>query len=111
MEGWIGSGGGIFNNLQNFVIPAQLAVADERKHPEFKGTVVSVETRDFHRDNDSKGDSPGHQIYHWNNNCESYWLVGKAMAKGMLGLLPGPSPPSPPVPPSPPPSPPSPPSP
>lgn len=85
MEGWSGSGG-VFNNLQKLVIPAQFAVA---KYPEFKGTVVSVETRSFHRDSDSKGDSPGHQIYHWNNNCESYWLVGKAMAKGMLSLLPG----------------------
>jgi alpha-galactosidase len=112
MEGWKGSGK-LFVNLQTLVIPAQLAVADEKKHPEFKGTVASVETRSFHRDNDSKGDSPGHQIYHWNNNCESYWLVGKAMAKGMLGLLPGPVPPPSPTPPSPapPPTPPSPPAP
>merc|ERR1711862_475936 len=46
---------------------------------------------------DSEGGSPGHQIYHWNNNCESYWLGGKAMANGMLKILPAPTP-SPPVP-------------
>jgi alpha-galactosidase len=95
MGGW--SGHGAPGALNSKVVPAQLAVANAAKYPEFKGTVVAVETRDFFRERDSEGGSPGHQIYHWNNNCESYWLAGKAMANGMLKLLPGPSP-SPPVP-------------
>jgi hypothetical protein len=66
------------------IIEAQMAVADPKKYPEFEGTVASVETRDFFRD---KPDSPGDQIYHWNNNCESYWLIGEAMGKAMVSLL------------------------
>jgi len=75
---------GVGDNLKNHIIPAQLAVGDEKKHPEFKGTVLSAETRNFYR---SKDDSPGNQIYHWHNNCESYWLVGKAMGENMLKLM------------------------
>ncbi len=66
------------------LVDAQLAVADPEKYPEFAGTVASVETRDFFRE---VADSPGDQIYHWNNNCESYWLIGQAMGKAMLDLL------------------------
>jgi len=78
MNGWNG------NDRRTRIIEAQMAVADPQKYPEFEGTVASVETRDFFRD---KPDSPGDQIYHWNNNCESYWLIGEAMGKAMVGLL------------------------
>ncbi|NJN83032.1 MAG: sialate O-acetylesterase [Caldilineaceae bacterium] len=67
------------------IVAAQFAVANATKYPEFRGTVESVDTRAFHRDPFPA--SPGNQGYHWNNNCETYWLIGEAMANGMLGLL------------------------
>ena len=66
------------------IIAAQFAVANATKYPEFAGTVVAVETRGFVRPPPL---SPGTQSYHWWNNCETYWLVGKAMAEGMIQLL------------------------
>ena len=67
------------------IIAAQFAVANATLYPEFKGTVASVETRSFHRP--PKPASPGDQVYHWNNNCESYWLIGKAMGQAMINLI------------------------
>jgi hypothetical protein len=46
--------------------------------------VASVETRDFYRD---KLASHGVQHYHWNNNCESYWLIGQAMGEAVIDLI------------------------
>ena len=71
-----------FNTDQ--VIKGQLAVSNGTKYPEY-GTVASVETRDYARDKIPY--SPGDQIYHWNNNCESYWLIGKAMGEAMMKLI------------------------
>lgn len=59
---------------------AQAAVAE---HKEFKGNVVFVGTKDFFR---PKEESPSGQAYHWNNNAETYFLIGDAMAKAMLKL-------------------------
>ncbi|VEU43961.1 unnamed protein product [Pseudo-nitzschia multistriata] len=67
------------------VIDAQLAVGNPSVYPEFAGTVESVETRGFFRE--PRPASPGDQVYHWNNNCESYWKVGAAMGEAMIGLL------------------------
>jgi hypothetical protein len=63
---------------------AQLAIGDPGKHPEFAGTVASVETRDFARPAEQ---SPSNFGYHWNHNGESHFLVGEAMGKAMLKLL------------------------
>ncbi len=60
---------------------AQMAVA---KHPEFKGTVVTVDTRPFQR---SVAESPSSFDYHWNHNGETHYLIGESMGKAMLGLL------------------------
>ena len=65
------------------VIAAQFAVS---KHPEFKDAAATVETRDFYRPQDPFGGNK--QGIHWHANGESYWLVGEAMGRGMLGLLP-----------------------
>ena len=73
------------DNRRTRIINAQLAVANSTKYPEFEGTVASVETRDFFRE--AKPVSPGDQIYHWNNNCESYWLIGQAIGKAMVDLV------------------------
>jgi len=60
---------------------AQAAVAD---HPEFKGNVAFVGTRDFYR---PKEVSPSGQAFHWNSNAETYFLIGNGMGKAMVGIL------------------------
>jgi len=64
------------------VIAAQFAVS---KRPEFKGTVATVETRDFYRAQEPFGGN--NQTIHWHGNGESYWLVGEAMGREMLTLV------------------------
>jgi alpha-galactosidase len=64
------------------VIAAQLAVP---LRPEFKGTVATVETRDFWRATEQFGGGGGSAI-HWNGNGESYWLMGEAMGEAMVKL-------------------------
>lgn len=64
----------------------QLAIGDPKKHPEFAGTVASVETRDFKRTTEQ---SPSGFGYHWNHNAESHYLVGKSMGEAMVRLLRG----------------------
>jgi hypothetical protein len=67
------------------VAEAQLAVSgDKDKYPEFKGNVLTVESRDFWREADV---SPKNQGYHYNQNAETYMLVGEALGKGMVELL------------------------
>lgn len=67
------------------VAEAQLVVSGEQgKYPEFQGNVITVETRDFWRDADV---SPRNQGFHYNQNAETYMLVGEALGKGMLKLL------------------------
>ena len=79
MNGWHPS-----DPIRTQIAEAQLAVADPNKYPEFAGTVATVETRDFFRE---VSESPGDQIYHWNNNCESYWLIGQAMGEAMVKMI------------------------
>lgn len=62
----------------------QLGIGDPKKHPEFVGTVASVETRDFKRTTEQ---SPSGFGYHWNHNAESHYLVGQSMGKAMVRLL------------------------
>jgi len=66
------------------IMEAQLAVADPKKYPEFKGTVRAVETRPFWRPKDL---SPSGQGYHWNLNGETHYLIGEAMGRAMLELM------------------------
>jgi hypothetical protein len=63
---------------------AQLNIGDAAKHPEFKGTVASVETRPFKAEDDR---APSGFGYHWNHSGESHYLVGDAMGKAMVELL------------------------
>ena len=62
---------------------AQMAVGDPKQHPEFAGTVASVDTRDFWREVE---ESPTAEDYHYNRNAETYLLVGEAMGRAMVGL-------------------------
>jgi hypothetical protein len=69
---------------------AALAIRTAQKtaaaKPEFKGSVILVETGDFVRKpEDSPNPSHGHHEF---GNAETYFLVGDALAKGMLKLLP-----------------------
>jgi len=62
----------------------QMAMGDPKKHPEFAGTVISVETRDFKRPTEQ---SPSGFGYHWNHNGETHFILGKAMGEAMLKLI------------------------
>jgi len=63
------------------LMKAQAAVAE---HPEFQGNVAFVGTRALWRPQEQ---SPSGQGCHWNTNAETYYLIGDAMGKAMLGLL------------------------
>jgi len=81
----IGFGGWEMVGPHKTVAEAQLAVSGETgKYPEFKGNVKTVEIRDFWRDAEV---SPKNQGYHYNQNAETYMLVGEALGKGMVELL------------------------
>ncbi|MCH7225702.1 sialate O-acetylesterase [Haloferula sp. A504] len=62
---------------------AQMAVGDPAQHPEFKGNVASVDTRDFWREIE---ESPRSQDYHYHRNPEFYLLTGEAMGRAMVRL-------------------------
>ena len=82
----IGFGG---HNMQDKflrLLNAQMAVGDAQQHPEYAGTVASVDTRDFWREVD---ESPTNQDYHYNRNAETYMLIGDALGRAMIGLLGG----------------------
>lgn len=67
------------------VAEAQLVVSgDKGKYPQFKGNVSSVDTRDYWRD---ASISPTNQGFHYNQNAETYMLVGEAAGKAMVELL------------------------
>lgn len=66
------------------ILEAQMAVSDPKRHPEFAGNVLSVDTRDFWRNAE---ESPADQDYHYNRNAETYMLVGDALGCGMVHLL------------------------
>ena len=65
---------------------AQMAVGDPKQHPEFAGSVASVDTRPFWR---SRGESPTNTGYHYNHNAETYVLTGDALGRAMVRLLGG----------------------
>ncbi len=82
----VGFGG--YNMAEKYqqILKAQMAVGDPKKHPEFAGTVASVDIRDFWREVDA---SPTNQDYHYNRNAETYMLVGDALGRAMVRLLGG----------------------
>ncbi|MDT8389329.1 MAG: sialate O-acetylesterase [Lentisphaeria bacterium] len=80
-------------SLQKVVHDAQMAVADPKQHPEFASTLTSIDTTPFFRD---KEQSPGiivggqkRLLYYpqrYNNNAETFLLIGEAMGEAMLNL-------------------------
>ena len=63
---------------------AQMAVGDPKQHPEFTGTVASVDTRGFWRAPD---ESPAGDDYHYCKNAETYMLTGDALGRAMVQML------------------------
>jgi len=80
----VGFGGQEMAGNTLVVHKAQMAVGDPKKHPEFAGTVRTIDTRAFWRGVEV---SPGGQGYHYNRNAETYMMVGDALARGMAELL------------------------
>lgn len=66
------------------IFNAQMNVGNPAKHPEFAGTVKSVDTRPFYR---APEVSPRNQSFHYNGNAETYMLVGESMGKAMVELV------------------------
>lgn len=80
----IGFGGRAMEGNTLTVAKAQLAVSGEKgKYPEFKGNVKTIDIRDFWR---AAEVSPKNQGFHYNQNAETYMLVGEALGRGMLEL-------------------------
>ena len=71
------------------IYTAQMAVGDPAQHPEFTGTVKSVDTLGYWRD---VAESPVNQDYHYNRNAETYMLVGDALGRAMVELIGGAAP-------------------
>ena len=71
--------------LQTHLIPAQSNAANQ---PQFKGEVALADTRPFFR-NAAISPSKGEAIHHWNNNAESYYLIGEEIANQMKELMEG----------------------
>ncbi len=78
-SGWAAAGG------QLNVINSQLAMNDTNLYPSFAGNVKTMECRGYWRET---ADSPANEGYHYNRNSETYLLVGDALARGMIDLLP-----------------------
>ncbi len=82
----VGFGGMKMGDTYLPILNAQMAVGDPKQHPEFAGTVASIDTRGFWR---SPGDSPTGTGYHYNHNAETYALTGDALGRAMVKLLGG----------------------
>jgi hypothetical protein len=79
MHGWSQIG----NSLQ--IANAQLAVdGDAGNYPEFAGNVSTIEARGYYR---TDAQSPGSISHFYNDNAETYMLVGEALGRGMVHLL------------------------
>jgi hypothetical protein len=76
-DGWI-------QNLQANLQPAQLALADVTKYPEFEGNLTAHDTQPYWREIE---DSPTEQIYHWNRNAQSYLEIGNGLAEDMKTMV------------------------
>lgn len=73
------------NPLALALMAAQKSMVDSGKYPEFSGNVGFVDTQRFWRDATV---SPRNVNFHWNENGETYYLIGEAMGRAMTDLLP-----------------------
>jgi hypothetical protein len=65
------------------IAEAQINAADPKRHPEFAGTVKTIDTRPFWREPHV---SPKNQDYHYNHNAETYMLCGDALGRAMVEM-------------------------
>ncbi|MDF1712935.1 MAG: sialate O-acetylesterase [Akkermansiaceae bacterium] len=79
-----GIGGASASGNRLTMLEGQLAVADPALYPEFAGNIFAADTREFWRESSV---SPRDQGFHWNQNGETYYLIGEAMGKGMKTLI------------------------
>ena len=79
----VGFGGRNMQDKFLRILAAQMAVGDAKQHPEYNGTVTSIDTRNFWR---SVENSPANQDYHYNRNAETYMLIGDALGRAMVKL-------------------------
>ena len=81
----IGFGGWEMSGPHKIVADAQLAVSrPQSKYPQLGSKVLTVEICDFWCFPEV---SPKDQGFHYNQNAETYMLVGEALGNGMLQLL------------------------
>lgn len=76
---------GMANSACGTILQAQLNVGNPTLHPEFAGTVTTVDTRPFDFGVLLGGSDEG---YHWNWNAESYFNIGESMGKAMMAMRP-----------------------
>jgi alpha-galactosidase len=81
----IGFGGWNLKGPGLTIASAQLAVGDPAKHPEFAGTVKTIEARDFWKPADLSPNPK--QDFHYYRNAGTYMEVGNALGHAMAGLL------------------------
>ncbi|MFT4546293.1 MAG: hypothetical protein ACI9UA_002435 [Pseudoalteromonas tetraodonis] len=79
-----GIGGASASGIRLTILEGQLAVGNPTLYPRFDGNVSSADTRDFWRESSV---SPRNQSFHWNQNGETYYLIGDAIGRGMQDLL------------------------
>ena len=70
--------------LQWFAPGVSKLVKAVARYEEFRENVAFVATQKFHRPPEV---SPSGQGYHWNQNAETYLLIGEGMGKAMIELL------------------------
>jgi hypothetical protein len=73
-------------DIPKLALAIKKAQKDAAEKPEFKGTVKLVETIDFTRKAEDSP-HPGH-VHHEFGNAETYFLIGDALGKAMLSLMP-----------------------
>ena len=76
---------GMANGSGGTVLVAQMNVGNPVLHPEFAGTVTTVDTRPY-----DYGEALGTSTenYHWYRNAESYFNIGWDMGQAMMAMLP-----------------------
>jgi hypothetical protein len=67
------------------IVLSQLAAGNATRHPDLGGHVRTMETRAFWRD--ARWSPNPAQGYHYWHNAETYYLVGRAMADGMVAAM------------------------
>lgn len=81
--GALAEAGGKMSPTRQKVFDAQMAVGDPSKYPQFKGNVISIDTRPMCFPLDQ---CPGGRD-RFKGNAESYLEIGRAMGKAMLELM------------------------